>query len=342
MHNSQIPDINAGIAKTGKVIIALGCSFVQGQAAIDMEILEEFPSKCDSLGVPMDIGSAADAENLLSRFPLLIRRNNGSIDYTFMEYKNAFVNILCSELFAGEYTPINLGRRGNGNRATIKDLYFYPEINWEKVKEYIVIYAPSGLERFDFIDDTFLDHNKWIAMWPHYKDVDEPRRRLWRGYNDCLWSDKFEALEQLAHAQELVQWCKLRNAKLITVPAFDRRYNKTYFTTSLRKLHYRDFHRNKISGPGGLEIDPERDASRFINLFPWETLFRPQDCETFADLAVKQEFADFKDRSFFEFFKTGSPNQWITACAHPSAKAHRLLANELYNYIMESKDETNT
>jgi hypothetical protein len=42
MYNFQIPLINYGINRTGKVIVALGCSFVQGQGAFDDEIYDRF------------------------------------------------------------------------------------------------------------------------------------------------------------------------------------------------------------------------------------------------------------------------------------------------------------
>ena len=92
------------------------------------------------------------------KYPSLNKSPDGKLDFTFMEYDNAFVNVLCNKYLQGSYTPINFGLRGCGNRATIKELYFYPEIDWHLIDEIIVIYCPSGVERFDFINDTYTDH----------------------------------------------------------------------------------------------------------------------------------------------------------------------------------------
>ena len=331
MYQSQIKEINKSINKTGKVIISLGCSFVQGQGAVDMELLEQYPVVHKYLTNEPTIGDD-NLDEILEKFSLIKRKHDGNLDFTFMEYKNAFVNVLCNDYLNQEYTPINLGRRGNGNKATIKDLYFHPDIDWNKIKEYIVIYMPSGMERLDFVNDSWHDHNKWVSIWPHYNDVHaNPRKSLWKSYNECLWSDKFEVLEQLSIVQELLLWCENKNARLITILGFDRRYDKNHFTRTLRKKYNRNID-HKL-----LEIDvtgrDDDDVSKIVDLFPWDSIFNPAGCENFADFALAQEFTDYKNINFYEFLKTGSPKLWITPCAHPSAKAHQLLAKELFKFI---------
>jgi len=335
MYQSQIKEINKSINKTGKVIISLGCSFVQGQGAVDMELLEQYPVVHKYLTNEPTIGDD-NLDEILEKFSLIKRKHDGNLDFTFMEYKNAFVNVLCNDYLNQEYTPINLGRRGNGNKATIKDLYFHPDIEWNKIKEYIVIYMPSGLERLDFASDTWDDHNKWVTIWPHYQDVHEyPRKNLWKAYNECLWSEKFEVLEQLAIAQELLTWCENKNAKLITIPAFDKRYSKDHFVDALSKKYSRDM------GQGNMKVHSgnRHDDAELANLFPWHTIFKPGGCDTFADFALSQEFPDYMNINFYSFLKVGSPELWITPCAHPSAKAHRLLAEELFKLIQDLKND---
>lgn len=336
MFKSQIEEINKSINKTGKVIISLGCSFVQGQGAVDIEILEQYPEIYERFTNHNYLCNEDIVKELVNKYPLLTSNHPGIIDFTFMEYDNAFVNVLCRDYLNHEYTPVNLGRRGNGNRSSIKDLYFHPEIEWTKVNEYIVIFVPSGLERIDFISDIWDDHNKWVTMWPHYQDVNEyPRKSLWKAYNECLWSEKFEVLEQLAIVQELLTWCENKNAKLITIPAFDRRYNKDHFTDALCKKYHRDINQ-RITG---VRVDSEQRDASLVNLFPWHTIFKPGGCDTFADFALSQEFPDDPNIHFYGFLKVGTPELWITPCAHPSAKSHRLLAEELFNFIRDSKND---
>lgn len=347
MFYEQIEQINTSISKTKKAIISLGCSFVQAQGAVDDSLYQEYEWKFERIGTPIAIVVNKDQEeNLLSRYPL-VKKNFGKLDFTFMEYENSFVNVLCKKYFNEQYTPINLGIRGCGNRATIKELYFHPEIEWHKLEEIIVIYCPSGFERFDFVNDAWNSHNHWSCMWPHYKDPSlepgGPRQILWEGYSKRLYSSKFEIIEQIGHVQELLNWCKLHNAKLIITPAFDRRYiDKKHFEESL----FSGYERNKagnITGVSSIERETttdffqsslQKELTSLIDLWPWDKMFLPDNFPTFADLCLGQEFpSDWKNRHFFEYNGVFSPNFWITSCAHPSAKGHDLFAKKLFDHI---------
>lgn len=336
MYNRQIPIISTDLKKTRRAIIALGCSFTQGQGAFDQDLLETLDWKFEKLGVPLQLDlKDSQIQDLLNRYPILRRdQYTNNIDWTFMEYKNSYVNVLCEKYFEGKFTPINLGIRGCGNRATIKDLYYYPEFEFEKLEEIVVIYSPSGLERFDFAADTWFDHHKWKCMWPHFNDIEDgPRKTLWKGYKEHLHSEKFEILEQIAHVQELLLWCKFHRAKLLITPGFDSRYNRSYFFKELGKVLIRN-----IAGDIGdaAQTNPCFERDKLLKMFPWENFFEPDGCPTFADLCIKQEFpSSWKERHFFEFLGKGSPNLWITGCAHPSAKGHDLFARHLHRRILE-------
>lgn len=334
MYQQQIEKINKVIDRTGKAIISLGCSFVQGQGAVNDELYTDYDWVFEKLGIPLKLTiSDKQKKELLQRYPSLCTGPDRTLDFTFMEYDNAFVNVLCEKYFEGGYAPINLGIRGCGNRASIKDLYFYPELHWDKLKEIIVLYVPSGLERFDFINDAWDDHHHWKCMWPHYKDVEAgPRHLLWKGYAEHMHSDKFEVLEQLSHVQELKMWCKAHNAKLVITPGFDRKYNRKHFETSLVKKYERDIE-GRLHDSSSIIFNKEK-FTRFANLFPWEDMFEPEGCPTFVDLAMKQEHPnDWEFLHFFEYLGKGSDNLWITSCAHPSAKAHDLFAHTLFEHL---------
>lgn len=334
MYQQQIEKINRDIERTGKVIISLGCSFVQGQGAVDDELYTNYIWEYEKLGVPLKIKlSDKEKKEMVKKYPSLALGPDGNIDFTFMEYDNAFVNVLCEKYLEGGAAAINLGIRGCGNRGSIKDLHFYPEINWDKVKETTVLYVPSGLERFDFVNDNWHDHHHWKCMWPHYKDVEDgPRKLLWQGYSENLHSDKFEVLEQLGHVQELKLWCQVHNAKLVITPGFDRRYSRKHFEKSLLKLYERNM-AGMITSQSTSMFNKER-LIRYAELFPWENMFEPEGCPTFVDLVMKQEHPDDWEFShFFEYLGKGSPNSWITSCAHPSAKGHDLFAKTLYEFL---------
>ena len=338
MYNRQIPKINETISKTGKAIVALGCSFVQAQGAIDDALFENYEWEYLGMGHPLRIKvDKKQAEELIKKYPELRPDPDHKINFVDMEYKNSFVNVLCKKYFEGEYAPINLGIRGCGNRATIKELYFRPEINWDKIKELIVIYVPSGIERFDFVNDAWEEHFHWKAMWPN--PVETPsncREHLWEGYNKGLYSEKFGIIEQIGHMQELLNFCKLKNAKLIVTPGFDRRYDKEYFEGELSYVITRDMNGTlkEKHFPGLLQHG--NNHKNLAELWPWDTMFCPKGHKTFIDLSMSQEpsIADKSD-FFFQFLGNRTPNGWVTACAHPGAKAHDYFAKALHERILE-------
>lgn len=345
MYRRQIKEINDTIDRTSKAIISLGCSFVQGQGAFTEEIVQQFGTKFTELGDPLRLNDISKNKKieLIKKYPSLELGPNDELNFTFMEYENSFVNVLCKKYFNNEYAAINLGQRGCGNRATIKELYLYPEINWHKLKEIIVVYCPSGPERFDFINDQFKDHGHWICMWPNIDGKTGPKEKLWTGYKESLHSEKFEVLEQIVHVQELLTWCKLHKAKLIITPAFDQRYSKEYFTKSFFTTIERDMDSNRVkqsvlSNIKEMFADTQK-SENIVNLFPWENMFYPENMPTFADLALKQEFPEqTKNHNyhFWSFLGKGTPNNWITPCAHPSAKAHDHFAYLLHKHIVDS------
>lgn len=338
MYKSQIIEINNDLKKTKKAIIAIGCSFVQGQGAVNDALYENYTWDYKE-GKPLTINlSFKERKKLAKLNPIIKSFPNGDLDFSMMEYENAFVNVLCKKYFEGKYTPINLGLRGCGNRASIKELYMHPDITWDIIEEIIVLYVPSGFERFDFINDEAIDHFNWKCMWPHYENMSaSPRRTLWEGYSKVLYSDKFAVLEQLFHVQELLTWCKSKNAKLIVTPGFDRRYDREYFKECLSSdiERHSDTGKMKMSKP--MFTKSEQDKSHLLELFPWDNMFEPAGNKTFADLAMSKEstLEDMNDH-YFQFLGKGSVDGWLTPCSHPSQKSHDLFAQHLYTYITDA------
>ena len=338
MYQKQIPAINQSLARTGKAVVALGCSFVQGQGAVDTDMYDDYNWEFVQLGTPLQLRvNPQEVAEILARYKDLVSvKPDGELDFVMMEYKNAFVNVLCEKYFEGAYTPINLGRRGNGNRATIKDLYFYPEIDWHLAKEIVVVYCPSGMERFDFVNDEFSDHFHWTCIWPHPdKKAKGVKRVLWQGYLDYLYSEKFEVLENIAHVQELVTWCRLHDARLIITPSFDKRYDRSHMQSVLSQNIDRNSDSSMVHPPYFKEGSPAHEqAQKWLDLWPWENMYCPEGYQTWVELVVAQEkLPPERVNHFFEFLGKGSPDGWITSCAHPSAKGHDLFAQYLHRYI---------
>lgn len=333
MFKKELLIVNNDLKRTRKAIIGIGCSFVEGQGAVNDELYEKFKWTVDELGLPVKPKlTAEDKEYILKTYPR-VGVFQDELDFTFMEQDNAFTSVLCKKYFEGQYTPINLGLRGHGNRASIKELYFQP-IRWDLIDEIIVLYCPSGMERFDFAKDAWTDHFHWTCMWPNPTDQPEgtARRILWDGYNKSLFSEKFAVLEQVAQAQELLTWCKLKNAKLIITPGFDLRYNKENFKKELSKKIIRKIGSEEFDREEKLMADELYEANRIAEMFPWQNMFFPEGQATFVDLVMKYEKPSEKT-FFYEYFQKGSPNKWITPCSHPAAKGHDVFAKALYKHI---------
>jgi hypothetical protein len=64
-------------------------------------------------------------------------------------------------------------------------------------------------------------------------------------------------------------------------------------------------------------------------------MFEPDDMPTFVDMTLKQEFKHTNPLKyhFWSFIGKGTPNNWLTPCAHPSAKAHDLFAKLLHEHL---------
>jgi len=340
MHYDAIPKINEDIKRTKRAIIGLGCSFVEGQGAIDQYLWDNYyqpGSREDYNNWKLDNQIVTE---LITKFPDLQKQNggSGSIRFIHHETNRAFTSVLAKKYFNGEYAAINLGRRGNGNRATIRDLYYYPDILWDMLEEIIVIFCPSGAERFDVIDDTTQDinnHNRWRTMWPNAHDAGPPITTLWESYRDTIWSDKFEILEVISNIQELLIWCKWRKAKLIVIPAFMRYYDRSTFIKKINQTITKDGNLNFIHRTIPRTLNKE--VYKLVDMWPWDNMFYPNDYPTFADLCMGQETTvKWQDTHFYSYLGYGSPNKWITPCGHPSAKGHDLFAKLLYKHITEN------
>jgi hypothetical protein len=291
MYKWQYDNIN--ITEDSKIIIALGDSFTQGQGACDVPVWEKY------------------------NWDLKLMQGKHERDILPYEYEGAWVNQLCKNHMP-DWTPINFGMRGCGNRATVKELYLHPKLHLEKAKEKIVIFAITGTERFDFINKAFYDHHHFFAMWPSPWSDGVTNKKLWEAYYEDIFDDRFAVIELLLNIQEVMTWCKAHNAKFILCSAFENRLNKKYFTEQL------------VNKQNPITAD-------LINLVDWNNIFRPQGYENFTDMLVHYEGRDdLKGGGFYMWAheqKQGTSEGYFTPCAHPSYKGHALIAESMYEYI---------
>jgi hypothetical protein len=336
MFKHQVENVHKDLQRTKKAVIAFGDSFVDGQGAIPPEIYENYNFEYLTDKSIMRISpTEQEKQQLIKDYPNISISTDGKLDLSNIEYENAFVSQL-AKFSNNKYTPINFGIRGRGNRASIKSLYFYP-IDWKELTEVIVIYCPSGPERFDFASDAQSEHFLFKTIWPWYES--QPKftneRSLWKIYANMIYSEKSAIIEELINLIDISNWAKLHNAKMIIVPAFaSNTYDPVNIEKVLRNNYARNFKTGEIEEVGRMQEDPVQLP--LINQVDWNNLFLPEGCPTFVDMCLKLEGRPENEYgSFWDYLGKGSDNHWITKCCHPSGKAHREFAKVLYNKILE-------
>lgn len=290
MHKQFQQTINPG----DRVIIGLGDSYTQGVGAYTKELWDKHKGKID----------------VFNENPEVIEQ----------QYTNSWVNQLAIKL---GYKSINLGHAGTGNRAAFKELYFNPDLLYN-VKDAVVIYFLSGIERFDFVSqDLISEHHHFYAMWPNPWDKNASNKKLWEVYAESIHSDRFVATELMLNILEAQEFCRARGFKLIVSPAFDMRINRDWIKNVYRS-------REGLLIPNKCVIDDS-----FVDQFDWNQFYVPEGYKSFMELLCELE----GDRSlapggFYKHFcDLPYPSKYITNCAHPALEGHKVIAEEFYKVI---------
>jgi hypothetical protein len=285
-----------------KHIIGIGCSWTQGEGAYPEHIWKECNGRAQIRHKPDESRRA-------------------------YEHEYSWVNVLCKEHFA-DHTPINLGVRGIGNRAAVKQLYFCDTVDWDNSTGYIVLML-SGFERQDFFNKTPTGENnenhydgyssigyrhyKWRTMWP-FPDHGGAEEPLWRIYGTMLWSEQFVASETMMALLELQAFCKAHNYKMIVANAFNQHfplgsdnYLKQYTT---EKLH------SKFDWSSYLHTQTDYVAM-VQKLVQLDGIIKPEDWGSFYGAYEKLDW----------------PATYITNDVHPTIEGYRVIASELAKFM---------
>ncbi len=289
------------ITKDSKLLIGIGDSFCAGRGACSIELWEKY---------------GWDMERMYGEGGTEVEESN---------YANSWVNQLCKNHMP-DWTPLNLGMSGKGNRYAIKELMVNPLLGIEKAKEKIVVFAVSGFERFDLAKDL-VGEEHFTTQWPVYGGYKEKKlgySELTLENGDSLYSEKFVISEFILNIIELMNWCKLHNAKLLLISAFTPEFNKNHFIDVLSS--------NVTSTLGQMKLD------ELIWSIPWERIIRPLGFSCITDMLMHLEGWD-KDLPGYGFrnmkIDTIGPNGYMTKCQHPSEKGHKLLAEIIYEHILK-------
>lgn len=287
------------ITEETKLLIGIGDSFCAGRGSCSKEIWEKYDW---------------DMERMYGEGGIEVQKSN---------YENSWVNQLCKNHMK-EWTPLNLGMSGKGNRYAVKELMINPLLGIEKAKEKIVVFAVSGFERFDLVKDL-IGEEHFTTQWPVYGGYKEKKV----GYGDLtlengesLYSEIFVISEFILNMIELINWCKLHNAKLLLISAFTPELNKGFFTKVLSE--------KAKSTLGQMKLD------ELIHMIPWDRIIKPLGFDCITDMLMHLEGWDDQMPNYgFRNMKieTMGPNGYMTKCQHPTEKGHTLLAEIIYDRI---------
>lgn len=280
MHKEIRPTIENG----DKLVIGLGDSFTHGIGSWGKKVYDEYNGKIDVLNMSRELEIKA--------------------------YDNSWVNLLCKNHLTN-YKPINLGVMGTGNRAAASELHLYPDLEFENATHGIVIFALSGLERFDFVNRDFPDHNHFYTMWPNHWDKNATNKKLWEVYAKDLYSEKFAFLETIISIKNAYTFAKSMGWDFIFANAFDNRFVR-------ERIHR--------------EVEAIGEIAETI---PWDCYFSPDGCDTLIeDLLILENKHDLKDGGFYPYYTNlAEPSEYITNCAHPTDLGHKRIASQIYTHI---------
>lgn len=281
-----------------KYIIGLGCSWTQGEGGYPDEIWQQYNGR-----VQMSL------------------RGHSDYHIRHYEHKNSWVNQLARDHFP-EYTPINLGIKGIGNRAAVEQLHFCDRVDFEN-SEGIIVLMLSGFERLDLpgthsesdgLDDGYSNgqyrHYKWQTAWP----IDS-QNSFWKTYAKDLFSERFVATGQMMALLNLQAFAKSVGYKLIVANGFNQVHN------------------------GNIYEYLKENTGDLVDKFDWSCyLHNTTDYVAFVQKLVQLD--NIMDANHWQgfhqyYFKRDWPAEYLTNCegAHPTIKGYKVIADELANFV---------
>lgn len=265
-----------------KKIIGLGCSWAQGEGGYPSEVFDKYKGRVN----------------------LQMGKDTHLAEY---EKENSWVNVLTRD-YLTDYISVNLGIRGIGNRAAVKELYFAGDkVDWQNDSGIIVLLL-SGFERLDFFTDRIDAHYKYNTAWPHEHD---PPKLLWEAYRTELHNDKMICMEALA--------------TILEVQTFAERYNFQLIIGNA----YNPFHVPKFM--------MENLGKRYTDLVNWNNYIHTEDDKNFVEkLVVLDDFLPNNKEGYWEFYqRMSSPGKYLTNCIHPTIDGYKVIAKTFYDEMVK-------
>lgn len=211
-----------------------------------------------------------------------------------IEHENSWVKRLADIL---DYTPVNLGQRGIGNRGAVRTLYLN---NFKNYTKGTVILILTGFDRFDLFESHWAnDHYKFKTLWPF---LDHKEEHIFYGKN--LYSEESAAIETVCSILEAQNFAKANNFDFIFANGFEMR-GEEYL---------------KQMCP---EVADKIDWSRCVHTHT--------DYDCFARLFVRLDGLCAEDyATVVDYYpKMDWPAKYMTNDMHPTIEGYKLIAQEI-------------
>jgi hypothetical protein len=270
-----------------KRIIGLGCSWTQGEGGYPEHVWHHYNGRVNLRCVPDD-------------------------HLQPYEHENSWVNVLCRDHLPG-HLPLNLGIRGIGIRASVKQLYLTRAVDWKK-DEGIVVLLLSGVDRFDFLvrgNSRYHFH----TMWPYRRapEDSDPQAPLWEAYGDLVWSPEMAALELWSNIREAETFVKNTNFKLVVANAFHDEHIPTMIEKALGSWYVDQINWNNF-------VHTDKDRPCFIyDLIRMDGVISPGNEGSFYSVYLPMPW----------------PQKYLTNCVHPTIDGYKHIAKELHTFITD-------
>jgi hypothetical protein len=263
-----------------------------------------------------------------------IEKMRSDKDGVMEAYDNSFINVLTKK-YLKDYTSINLGMAGKGNRFAIRELFSNPQINLEDAGEKIVIFVSSGLERMDFSKDIINSHEHTSTVWPSYGDSKQVGYGSITFQGESIYSEKLVVGEFLMDMYMLINWCTLNNAKLLFISGF---------TSILERRNLIDIllgDRDETNTDLGTLSFMYKNACLMVNKIPWHRQIKPMGYDNMIDLMLHKQGRDelISNYNFRKYnVEKHTEKDYISKCQHPTKIGHELIADIVIKYIENYKD----
>lgn len=266
-----------------KKLIGLGCSWAQGEGGYPEHIWKQYNGRVNLRGV-------------------------SDVHLRPYEYENSWVNVLCKKHLP-EYEPVNLGVRGIGNRAAVKQLYLTEDVNWEEDEGIIILFL-AGIERLGVFNNQPHEHYRYTHAWPVDHD---PPILFWQAYQKELHGYPMICMETITAILEAQVFAERYGFKFFFANAYNPDHLPTFFQTHVDK---------------------------FADLVKWENYMNTEKFFNFIEHLVALDDIIPKDKQgntayWSHYPQLPWPATYLTNCIHPTIKGYEVIADLMFNFIQD-------